>query len=296
MKLTTRNLSLGIAMVLVMALNNFAHAEDRKIGVAVSAVINGSPGTGPEVSEALGAAIAAVLKAEVVAGTESQNLLPESARSETCLGDSDCLVAAGKAMGVDELLMLIIIDSAEEVKIEATWVDVASGKTALRPSISASKSSDSMAEQFAANAASLLPGIESRSPVVDEEPDPNAPVDPVDPIDSSVSGNNQPGVSTAGGHYMSPLATKLLIGGGIGIVAGLGYGVYRYSDCESSFNSCEPGGGAVEVVADVAAIGGAIAVGLALRMYFTSDSTEEAPPISLSVSDEAVAFSLGGQF
>ncbi len=278
-----------------MTLNSFAQAEDRKIGVAVSAVINGSPGTGPEVSEALGAALETELKVTVIAGLESQNLLPEAARSETCLGDATCLVAAGKALGVDELLMLIIIDSAESVKVEATWVDIATGKTALREPISASKGSDSMAEEFAASATSLLPGIEVRAPIVDDKPDPNDPANNPDVVVPNPNLTKQPVVADEGGKHFTMLSGGLAAGGGLAVAIslGIGYSIYSNDDCEKSTN-CD--GKGKSTAADVFLVGGAAALGGALYLYLTSDDSNEAPPVAITASGEAVGFTLGGQF
>ena len=292
-------LALATAALLIMALSSNAAAQDSKdtkVGVAVSAVINGSPGIGTEVSEALGAALATMLKAEVIAGNNSQSRLPQAAQSETCLGDSACLVAAGKALGVDQLLMLIIIDSAQEVKVEATWVDVATGTTALRPAISASKSSDNMADHFLANAASLLPDIELR---------PQENNDLVVPPDNSVdngsgfvtTGPVGPTPEGPGGRHFTSLSGGLAIGGGVLLGAGLGIAGYLASQC--GFNKCdeeEGDQGALPAVADVTIGFGAAALVGAGVMYLLSDSGKESAPVALSLSGESVAFSYGGSF
>jgi hypothetical protein len=291
-----RSLCLALAGLLLMTLSTFSHAEERKIGVAVSAVINGNEGTGPEVSEALGAAIETVLNATVVAGGDAQSRLPEAARSETCLGDSACLVAAGKALGVDELLMLIIIDSEEDVKVEATWVDVATGKTALRPSISVAKSSDAMAELFLANASSLLPDVELR------------PVDnvivPPDETNSSDFTNNTSDLNNGGqqdtgsgkGKYWS---NKALAFGGAGLASvaisgALGY--KRYKNCGSNRKGCDDGFVPLDAVADGFLVVGLISMGYAAWLYRDSDSEEKTPALSVSATDESLGFVYGGSF
>lgn len=286
------NLSLALTALLVMSLQSFAHAEDTKVGVAVSAVINGSPGTGPEVSEALGVALETMLKADVIAGSKSQSLLPESARSETCLGNSACLVEAGKALGVDQLLMLIIIDSAQDIKVEATWVNVASGMTALRPSISASKSLDSMAELFLANASSLLPDIELRPT---EKNDIAVPVD--DNSDGLFTNPTKETGSTRRGRHFTPLSTGLAIGAGALFVASTVTGVIQYAKCDNSF-TCPEGEESAALTGTgtvLLSLGGAALVATGV-VYFLSDSGEEAPPVAVSVSGESVGFSYGGRF
>lgn len=295
---------LAASALLVFALSSNAHAEkgDTKVGVAVSAVINGSPGIGTEVSEALGAALESMLKVEVIAGNESQSRLPKAAQSETCLGDSACLVDAGNALGVKQLLMLIIINSAQGVKVEATWVDVANGTTALRPSISASKSSDNMADHFLANAASLLPGIELRPQekndvVVPDPPDDTGTATIVPPLTEPT-----PETPSRGKHF-TPLSTGLAIGGGALAVAWLGLVGYQASEC--GFDKCDidhpdpeddEDVGSLPLVADVTAgLATAALVGAGV-LYLLSDSGEESPPVAISVSSESVAFSYGARF
>jgi hypothetical protein len=296
MQIRQPSLIFSVVALVVMTLNSFAHAEeDKKIGVAVSAVINGSPGTGPEVSEALGAALATTLKATVVAGAEAQALLPESARTETCLGDSACLVEAGKALGVDELLMLIIVDSVEEVKVEATWVNVNSGKTALRPSISASKAGDSMAEQFAASASSLLPDIEVRVQVAEDTSEPLEDVGTPPPDTSTTTGGAV--TSQSSGRQMSSLSKQLFIGGAVALGASLGYGAFRRSEC-GSFSECDPADDrpGLDAAADVVGVAGVLSLSVATYLFFSSSSSEGPAPVSVNVSGEAVGFSMGGRF
>ncbi len=305
-----RSLCLAIAGLLVMTLSSFSHAEDRKIGVAVSAVINGSTDdTGTEVSEALGAAIETVLKATVISGTEAQNLLPEAARSETCLGDAACLVAAGQRLGVDELLMLIIIDSAQEVKVEATWVNVATGKTALRRSISAAKSSDAMAELFLANASELLPDVELRP----QEKDP----DPIDPIDNGTgNGANNTGDLTnnggqtdtgsgGGGRYVSTTTLAVGIAGGVMLLGATGLLIERIVECggggcdeslDAEGKKKENFSKGKNTAADALAVGGALTLTIAYFLYRNSESETQAPAVSVTATDDSLGFVYGGRF
>jgi len=291
-----RSLCLAIAGLLVMTLSSFSHAEDRKIGVAVSAVINGNEGTGPEVSEALGAAIETVLKATVVAGADAQGRLPEAARSETCLGDSACLVSAGKALGVDELLMLIIIDSEEDVKVEATWVDVATGKTALRPSISVAKSSDAMAELFLANASSLLPDVELRP--VDNVVVPPEETNSGDFTNNTGDLNNgaQQDTGSGGDHYFTPWTKNFAYAsGGLLLLSG-GLGVVRWVGCDKSFKKCDDGHTGLDTAADTILAASAVSLGIAVYLYLDSDTLEKAPALSISATDESMGFVYGGSF
>ncbi|MBL4636220.1 MAG: hypothetical protein JKY56_20335, partial [Kofleriaceae bacterium] len=104
--------SLLFVIAATLSFSSTAHSQnpEKKVGVAVSAVINTDIETAIEVSAALGKALRKRLEVTVISGAEAQSLLPASARAEDCLGDTTCLTAAGRALGVDELLMLIIVD------------------------------------------------------------------------------------------------------------------------------------------------------------------------------------------
>lgn len=289
-----RSLCLAIAGLLLMTLSTFSHAEERRIGVAVSAVINGSPGTGPEVSAALGAAIETVLNATVLAGSESQSLLPEAARSETCLGDAACLVAAATTLKVDQLLMLIIIDSEDQVTVEATWVDKASGDTALRPSISSSKSSAAMAELFLANAATLLPDVELRPKDEDVKPIENTTTDNTNNTGDLVNSGQQD-TGERDRHW----SNKALAFGGAGLVSmgisgALGY--KRFKDCDSSTSGCDDGFVPLDAVADGFLVVGLVSMAYATWLYIDSDSEEKAPAVSVSATDKSLGLVYGGRF
>lgn len=288
--------SLTASFFLFLVLSSNAHAEegDTKVGVAVSAVINGSPGIGIEVSEALGAALESMLKVEVIAGSDSQNLLLPAQQSETCLGNTVCLQDAGKILGVEQLLMLIIIESAQGVKIEATWVDVANGTTALRPSISTSKSSDDMADHFLANAAVLLHGIELRPQEKNDIVVADPPDDPGTGTVVPPATGPTPETPSSGKHFTS-VSTGLAIGGGVLFAASLGIGGYLWSACNSEQECSNSQMTIAHIATGMGIVGGAAIVGAGV-MYLLSGSVEESAPVAFSVSSESLALSYGGSF
>lgn len=297
-KLALRTIVLVLSFGLVPLATNLAHAQDgeTKIGVTVSAVINAQPHVGPRVSAALGNALRETLIAQVLAGPDAQARLPEAARSETCLGESSCLVSAGKALEVDQLLMLIIVGVGDELKIEATWVDVSTGETALRPGITTADTDAAMRAAFTAKAKELLPGVEARATTT--------VVTPTD-VTKPPEGNGNTG---GGGSLLTPKTksdtgtAKLLMYGGGALVAGwVGYGGYQLIDRDWSFDcpaseTCTRGR---DVAIDIVLGGlGTAALSAGLYMYLSADG-EEAPapsPVGFNVGSDSLQLSYGGRF
>ncbi len=276
--------SLGLSLA-----TSIAHAQsETKVGVTVAAVINASPHVGPRVSATLGKMLGETLSASVLAGPDAQARLPEAARSETCLGESSCLVSAGKALGVDQLLMLIIVGVGDELKIEATWVDVASGETALRPGITTADTDDAMRAAFTAKAKELLPDVAARQSAVDDRVTPGGTL-------------LAPNLPASKKKKDTGAAKLLMIGGGAMYAGWLGYGAYqRFSVCDGFFDSCPRDYTAGKNIAVDVIVGGigtaALSAGLYLYLTADGDETPAPSPVGLNVGSDSFQLSYGARF
>ena len=272
-----------------------AQAPKLKVGITVAATINGPESLGVQVSEALGASLLERFDIEVVAGANAQATLPAIARSEQCLGDSACLVEAGKALGVDELLMLIVVDVGDQVKVEATWVEVSTGKTALRTAIDAHQAAELMAKDFEAQAKLILP----------DAPEKQVAVDPVEVPDEkgnegdgnkALNGMEKPIVTKTRGRQWTPLSKGLLLGGGAAVGISLLYGGYHLIECggtECSEDKSRPG---ADQAFDIVGGLGVVSVSVASFLYFTSEEEAEQLPVSLDLRSDRVGVTFGGRF
>lgn len=267
---------------LLLLLPRLAHAEELKIGVAIGATINASPEVSVAVSEAVGTALQTKLKVSAIGGAQAQSMLPEEAKAETCLGDSACLVQAAKALQVDQLLMLVVVGVGEEIKIEATWVEVATNQTALRPALTLSTDPALMSAELLTHVSDLLPDAELRKPVVVGADD--------SVVDTAATTQTQQ-MRPARGNHLTGLSTGLFIGGGLALTGSLAYGAYRLFKCDGrdcgaskDFNG----------IADGIGVAGAVSLSIASYLYFTSGEPES--PIALQVNDDSFAVSYGGRF
>ncbi len=308
--LTLVLLSLGLQPLGVGLVHAQGDSRDTKIGVTVSAVINAKPQVGPRVGAVLGKALGETLKASILSGPDAQARLPEEARSETCLGEATCLVSAGKALGVDQLLMLIIIGVGDELKIEATWVNVATGETALRPGITTADSDDALWAAFTSKASELLPGVTTRASdstgtasntgtagttgTTGTTSNSNTSTGSGASVNSTVP-SNQP--ATSGNRT----AKILMIGGGVAVAGYLGYGAYRLSQCGEIFG-CKDDPATdrfgQDLTVDVLLGGlGTVALSAGLYMYLSSDEEAASPaPVGFNVGSDSFQLSYGGSF
>tara|TARA_R110002096_G_scaffold44526_13_gene120537 strand:+ start:126995 stop:127888 length:894 start_codon:yes stop_codon:yes gene_type:complete len=275
--------------------SSLAHAQDEtKVGVTVSAVINAESSVGIKVSAALGKALGETLNVTVLAGADAQARLPEAARSETCLGESSCLVSAGKALEVDQLLMLIIVGVGDELKVEATWVDVASGETALRPGITTGETPSAMRAAFTANAQELLPGVAERTTNTTTSPTITTP------LDTTVTPGTEPVRDPKPkGDEGNGTAKVLMYGGGALLGVGAGYFFYQLAaTCDGSLDCPEDNySKGRDVAFDVVGVVGAVALSAGLFMHLTADDKEAAPgPVGLNIGSDSFRVSYGGNF
>ncbi len=276
-----------------------ASAEDKKIGVAVSAVINMSPSAGTTVSRNLGLAIQESIAVQsVVYGRESQALLPRSARDESCLGDTVCLIAAGRALMVDQLLMLIIVDIGENYKVEATWVDVSTGQTALRPPLDIPKEASLMSRSFQANIKTLLPNAQPRQVEVAPPKDIHVTPPPQEiPGNTNTSYTQTPTITpTLSKRHWTPTSKLLFYGGLVGTTLAISYGGYRYLDCKGSKTGekCSTNEGADKFVDVVGFTSGAVAATGLLLYYFSED--KEKAPVALDLTSTSAGLTYQGAF
>ncbi len=291
-RLVLRSLA-ALCLMTILGNGGVLHAQgndDTRVGIAVSTVVNASPSVGARVSDAMAEALRETLKAELLAGQKAQALLPEEAQSGTCLGDSACLVSAGKAMGVDQLLMLIIVGVGDELKIEATWVNVATGETALRPGITSADDTKALLTAFRVHANALLPNVALRQK-------PTVQADPVPQVDPQQT-NDSPVVLTPQKAKASSATSRLLILGGGALMAGSGgYFLVRYKRCNNSFE-CDNHHPTRNAIVDTAGVVGGLAFVAGLYLYLSRDEEPESTPapIGFTLNSTSVGLSLGGSF
>lgn len=217
--------------------------EPLRVGVVVVASINVDQTTALDISDELGAALEQARHIDAVAGGEATARLSKEILKDLgddCVVNKSCIRAVGAALGVQELLFLVVVRVANQVQVNTTWADVASAATNTRERISLSRSavaerSDEMRSAFTAAVTLLVPNAKPK-PV--EQPANTDPVEnpgtgvnpPLNGQGGTTPGGDAPGAgSTTGsdsGGRRIPMGTW--IAGGVSVAAlagGIGFGV-----------------------------------------------------------------------
>jgi hypothetical protein len=112
-----------------------AAAAAERVGVVVAVTINTRKHEARRLADALGSALLDQLDIDVVAGREAERRLPPEGVPDTCVVDAECQRDVARRLEADQLLLLAVVRVGARVQLDATWVHVASGRTASRPRI-----------------------------------------------------------------------------------------------------------------------------------------------------------------
>lgn len=283
-----RRLRPAALSVLLLLVSSPALAGTTRVGVVVSTAVNLDDAAVDALASSLGAALAAELGVDVIAGVESRRRLPPSGLPEGCVADIECRRDVGARLDADELLMLVIVQLGDRVQIDPTWSHLASGRVASRPAVTIAEGDDSRTA-FTAAAPSLLPHIRG-------QPQPQAP--------AVVVVRGGPGDDS--GRRMTPLTWAAV---GVAGAAAVGGAVFAVS-ARSKYDTLEDSGcrdnpcpasdiralRRHSLAADVL-FGASLAAGVtAAILYLRSGSDEEAPLATVGGGPGDIGLSIGGRF
>lgn len=154
-----RLLAIGITLALVFVCASKAHAQrPKRVGVVVTVLVNLTDAEGRKISDELGAALGNEFSVDVISGMETERRLPEGGVPDECVADVACRNDLGRRLDADELLMLVLLRLGDEIQIDTTWAQVASGDTASRPKVVV-KPGDERSDVFRQAAPRLLPHV-----------------------------------------------------------------------------------------------------------------------------------------
>lgn len=284
-------LALSAALLVAVTASTAAAGPQRRIGVVVTLEVGVGAERTRAIADALGAALRDNLPVDVITGAEVERRLPPEGLPENCVGAAECRNDLGRRLDADELLMLAVVAVGDAVNVDATWADVAAGRTASRPRVTL-KAGDDAKKAFAAVARAYLPHIRDREP----DPDPKIVVVPTPAPQRDSSGRR--------------VTVPVLIAGGVAVGAGIAGGVLafaaksRHDDLEAGNCRevmCDQGdidaGRRFALGADIA-FGAALAAGVTAGVlyYLSAPEGDGAPAIAPSAGPDRVGVSFGGRF
>jgi hypothetical protein len=138
-----------------------AAESERRVGIVVTTLVNVSDEKARELASALGEVLHERLVVDVIAGAETERRLPPGGVPAGCVADDDCRQDLGRRLDAEELLLLVMVGAGPRLKVDPTWVHVASGKITSRPAIEIAPDADVRALLGTA-APTLLPHMAAR--------------------------------------------------------------------------------------------------------------------------------------
>lgn len=226
----------GIAFLFLLALVTTAAADSPATGPAMEKVVAGPgpihvavvPGIAVNMDtarvDALSQDLAEALNSEldVVAsgGLEVRRQLPADGLPADCVTNPACTNNVAHRTGASQLLFVVMVDtgSGGSIQIDTTWIDATTGKSASRPALDLTSTSEAKTK-FASSAKILLP---------------DAPVRP-----KPANGGGGLGVNTKmSDAEPRHLTTAAKITAGVAVV-GLGAGIAFGLTTRSRYNKCD---------------------------------------------------------
>jgi hypothetical protein len=147
------------ALFCVMVVPGAAAQSPQRIGVVVTTAVNMDEDEVDDMAAALGQALEQSLGVVVTAGAETRRRFPTGGLPDGCVAEAACRADLGERLDADELLMLVVARVGSRLQIDATWIDVPSGKLASRPAVVLEGDTD-RGDVFRDAARTLLPHLQ----------------------------------------------------------------------------------------------------------------------------------------
>jgi hypothetical protein len=168
-----------------------ADAAVARVGIVVSVTVNVEDATAESIGGQLAAALVKKLKVDAIGGAEVTRRMPDGGLPDECVSTPACIADLGNRLGADQILFLGVVRVGTDFQIDATWVDVASGKQEARPRVQLTDPHKA-APKFEAEAERYLPdaevrGSNSQTVVVHTEGDRDRPIRPIVWVAAGVS-------------------------------------------------------------------------------------------------------------
>ena len=122
----------AVAAVVVVAARAAA-ADPHRVGVIPSVEVNVDARRAEALTGTMADALRDKLVIDAIGGADVIRRLPDAGLPDDCVAQPACISQIGARLEVDELLFLVIVQVGHTIQIDATWADVATGKTVARP-------------------------------------------------------------------------------------------------------------------------------------------------------------------
>ena len=201
-----------------------------QVGVVLVEVEDISSKEALDISSKLGAALQRELLVDVVAGEDAARRLSFEI-SDECVASASCVEQVSTALGVEQVLFLVVVRISDSIQLNATWTDFRSDQIATRSPIIIKVGND-MKPIFAAAATALLPNAPRRPAAKDVQQDrpPDRPI--------SISDNKPPSETPARGRRITLGSAIVASVGAVALAGGTWLGITALSDKRDLEEEC----------------------------------------------------------
>jgi hypothetical protein len=253
-----------------------------KVAVVPGIAVNLDTARVDALSQDLADALSSELVVEAAGGLEVRRQLPPDGLPADCVTTPACTADVARRTGASQLLFVVMVDSGAggSIQIDTTWVDPAAARSASRPAIDLTSTSEAKSK-FTGAARSLLP---------------DAPVRPKPTAGGG--GSITPAMTErVPRHFTTPAKITAAVAV-VGLGAGIAFGVKtrtKFNTCDRDPNACsQDERDSIRTYGILADVGFVVAAGAAVAtvvMYMTS--SEEPRFIVAPASDGATVSAIG---
>lgn len=158
--------SILIALIGLVATAAPARADEApprppRVGIVIELAVNVEPDRADSIALALADALNRELHVDAFGGGDVTRQLPPDGLPEECLARPECIADVSERLDAEQLIFLVVVQVGQDTQVDASWVDVASGKVTSRPRVLLPSDASSVSV-FAAQAQRYLPDARTR--------------------------------------------------------------------------------------------------------------------------------------
>lgn len=158
--------SILLALLVGLAAIAPAHAEDARptpprVGIVIELAVNVEPDRADAIAMALADGLNRELHVDAFGGVDVTRQLPPEGLAEECLARLECVADVAARLDAEQLIFLVLVQVGADTQVEASWVDVATGKVSSRPRVLLPTDASAVSV-FAAQAQRYLPEAKPR--------------------------------------------------------------------------------------------------------------------------------------
>lgn len=256
-----------------------------KVAIVPGIAVNLDTARVDALSQDLAEALTSELEVEATGGLEVRRQLPPDGLPADCVTTPACTADVAKRTGAAQLLFVVMVDSGAggSIQIDTTWIDSASGRSASRPAIDLTSTTEAKAK-FASLATSLLPDATVR-----QKPTNNVG-------GSGVNTTMSEGVPH---HFTTPAKITAAVAA-VGLGAGIAFGLStrsKYNACDADPVGCTPGKkDSIRRTGLAADAGFIVATGAAIATVVLYATSAKEPQLIVAPTSDGAAVTAFGRF